>query len=52
MGAGGGGVTAAKGRGRGCITSEGEGGAGTQKCVYQKWPDQIFHIANFFFFPR
>ena len=28
---------------------EGGGGSGTQKCVYQKWPDQIFPIANFVF---
>ena len=27
----------------------GGGGAGTQKCVYQTWPDQIFPIAHFAF---
>ena len=27
----------------------GEGGQGTQKIVYQKWPDQIFPVANFVF---
>ena len=25
---------------------EGGGGSGTQKCVYQKWPDQLFPIVN------
>ena len=34
---------------QGCIRREGErggGGSGTQKFVYQKWPDQIFPTAN------
>ena len=26
---------------------EGGGGSGTQKFVYQKWPDQIFPMVNF-----
>ena len=30
---------------------EGGGGSGTQKFVYQKWPDKSFPIANFRFFP-
>ena len=28
------------------------GGSGTQKTVYPKWPDQIFPMVNFAFFPR
>ena len=28
------------------------GGSGTQKFVYQKWPNQIFPVVNFHFFPR
>ena len=27
-------------------------GSGTQKFVYQKWPDQFFPIVNFVFFPQ
>ena len=33
------------------VLAEG-GGSGTQKCVYQKWPDQTFPMANLLFFPR
>ena len=33
-----------------CLTGGGEGGgSGTQKFVYQKWPDKIFPVANFVF---
>ena len=27
----------------------GGGGSGTQKCVYQQWPDQMFPMVNFVF---
>ena len=30
----------------------GGGASGTQKFVYQKWPDQIFPMVNFCFFPQ
>ena len=34
------------------IRREEGGGSGTQKFVCQQWPDQIFLIVNFVFFPR
>ena len=37
----------AQGGGGGVL--RGEGGQGTQKIVYQKWPDQIFPVVNFVF---
>ena len=37
---------------QGCIRREGGGGAGTQKCGHQKWPDRIFPIVKFRFLPR
>ena len=35
--------------GWGCDGIKREGGSGTQKFVYQKWPDQIFPIVILFF---
>ena len=37
---------------QGCIRREEGGGSGTQKFVYQKWPNQISPTVNFCFFPQ
>ena len=34
-----------------CLTGGGAGGAGTQHCMHQKWPNKIFSVVNFVFFP-